>query len=102
MELDLPAPAFTLQNQHGESISLSHFAGKQHVVIVFYPFAFSGVCTRELGELRDFSVDVTSVGAVILAVSCDPMYSLRVFADREGLDFSLLSDFWPHGEVSAS
>ena len=42
------------------------------------------------------------MGAVILAVSCDPMYSLRAFADREGLNFSLLSDFWPHGEVSAS
>ena len=102
MELDLPAPAFTLQNQHGESISLSDFAGKQHVVIVFYPFAFSGVCTRELCELRDFSADFTDTGAVVLAVSCDPMYSLRAFADREGLDFSLLSDFWPHGEVSTS
>lgn len=104
MTLDIgqPAPDFTLKNQHGESISLSGFRGKQHVVIVFYPFAFSGVCTGELCEIRDTIVDFTDASAGILAVSCDPMYSLRAFSDRDGLKFDLLSDFWPHGEVSSA
>jgi mycoredoxin-dependent peroxiredoxin len=102
MEIGEPVQQFSLANQHGESISLRDFTGKQHVVVVFYPFAFSGVCTGELRELRDSMADFTDSGAVVLAISCDPMFSLRVFADREGLEFSLLSDFWPHGEVSTA
>lgn len=102
LEIGQPAPAFSLQNQHGESVSLADFVGKQHVVVVFYPFAFSGVCTGELCELRDSIAGFTDEGAVILAVSCDPMFSLRAFADRESLEFSLLSDFWPHGAVSTA
>ena len=102
METGRPAPAFTLQNQHGESVSLTDFAGKQPVALVFYPFAFTRVCTGELGELRDSITDFTEQGATVLAVSCDPIYALRVFADREGLGFSLLSDFWPHGAVSTA
>lgn len=102
LEVGQPAPEFTLQNQHGESISLADHRGNQHVVVVFYPFAFSGVCTGELCEIRDTIVDFTDSSAVVLAVSCDPMFSLRAFADREGLGFQLLSDFWPHGAVSTS
>jgi peroxiredoxin len=94
------APDFTLKNQHGESISLRDFAEMQHVVIVFYPFAFSGVCTGELCEIRDSIADFTESNAVVLALSCDSMFALRVFGEREGLEFHLLSDFWPHGEVS--
>ena len=100
VEIGRPAPAFTLRNQHGESVSLAGFTAKHHVALVFFPFAFTGVCTAELCELRDSIADFTDEGATVLAVSCDPMYALRVFADREGLGFSLLSDFWPHGEVS--
>ncbi len=102
LEVGQPAPGFTLKNQHAEAVSLADFAGKQHVALVFYPFAFSGVCTGELCELRDSITDFTDEGATILAVSCDPMYALRVFADREGIGFALLSDFWPHGEVSTA
>jgi peroxiredoxin len=94
------APDFALQNQYGELTSLSDFFGKQHLVVVFYPFAFSRVCTGELGEIRDAVVDFTDSGAVVLAVSCDPMFALRVFAEQQGLEFPLLSDFWPHGDVS--
>ncbi len=102
LEIGRSAPDFTLRNQHGESISLAGFAGKQHVAVVFYPFAFSGVCTVELREIRDSITDFADEGATILAVSCDPMYALRVFADREGIGFALLSDFWPHGAVSTA
>lgn len=101
-EIGRPAPQFTLKNTHGESVSLSDYVGQQHVVLVFYPYAFSGVCTGELCEIRDSIVDFTGAGAAVLAVSCDAMFSLRAFADREGLQFQLLSDFWPHGEVSTA
>jgi peroxiredoxin len=94
------APDFTLRNQHGESVSLSSFRGSRHVVIVFYPFAFSGVCTGEMYELRDQLSTFENDAVQLLAVSCDPVYALRAFADQEGLKFPLLSDFWPHGEVA--
>jgi peroxiredoxin len=94
------APDFTLRNQHGESVSLSSFRGSRHVVIVFYPFAFSSVCTGEMYELRDQLSTFENDAAQLLAVSCDPVYAIRAFADQEGLKFPLLSDFWPHGEVS--
>jgi len=70
--------------------------------MVFFPFAFSGVCTGELEELRDQLADVADETTELLAISCDHMFSLRAFADRDGYEFSLLSDFWPHGAVSAA
>jgi peroxiredoxin len=94
------APDFSLRNQHGASVTLSEFAGGKDVVLVFYPFAFSGVCTDELAVVRDRIDQIVDEGAQVLAVSCDHRYSLRAYADRGGYEFSLLSDFWPHGEVS--
>jgi peroxiredoxin len=99
IEIGQAAPDFTLRNQHGEEVSLSGLRGRP-VVVVFYPWAFTGVCTGELCEIRDNLSDLTADGAEILAISCDATFSLRVFAEREGYDFSLLSDFWPHGEVA--
>ncbi len=93
------APDFTLKNQHGEDVSLSSFRGK-NVVLVFFLFAFSGICTGELCEIRDNLGDFTGIDAEVLAVSCDHFFSNRAFADRDGYDFSILSDFWPHGDVS--
>ncbi|MGH3330921.1 MAG: peroxiredoxin, partial [Nocardioidaceae bacterium] len=101
LEAGTPAPDFTLRDQHGQSVSLSSFRGEKVVVLMFYPFAFSGVCTGELSEVRDNLPTFVSDDVQLLAVSCDPMFSLRAFADRDGLDFPLLSDFWPHGAVSA-
>jgi len=79
---------------------LSSFRGCKTIVLMFYPFAFSGICTGELCELRDNLPDFTADDVEVLAVSCDPMFSLRAFADKEGFEFSLLSDFWPHGDVA--
>jgi peroxiredoxin len=100
VDIGAPAPLFTLQNQHGESVSLKDFRGRKDVVLVFYPFAFSGVCTGELRQLRDEFTDLAGETTELLAISCDPIYSLRAYADRDGYEFSLLSDFWPHGEVA--
>lgn len=96
------APDFTLRNQHGEDVLLSSYRGRRNVVLVFYPHAFSGVCTGELGEIRDRLSVFEDADAEVLAISCDPMYALRVYADTEGFSFSLLSDFWPHGGVASS
>ena len=102
MALDVgqPAPDFALRNQHGQTVSLADFRGRKNVVVLFYPWAFSGVCTGELVEIRDHVGDLQNDTSELLAISCDPMYSLRAFAERDGLEFSLLSDFWPHGDVA--
>jgi peroxiredoxin len=102
------APDFELNDQHGKSVKLSNFRGKAPVVLMFYPFAFSSICTGELCEIRDDHLGDGGAGdggagvgeAVVLAVSTDPMYALRAFADAEGFKHALLSDFWPHGEVA--
>jgi peroxiredoxin len=93
------APDFVARNQHGETVGLSDFRGRRDVVLVFYPYAFSGVCTSELTALRD-RPDLAAA-AEILAVSCDPMFTLRAYADASGLEFGLLSDFWPHGSIAS-
>ena len=67
-----------------------------------HPFAFSGVCTGELSGVRDRLDEFLTFDTEVLAISCDPVYALRAFADAEGLNFPLLSDFWPHGAVSAA
>jgi peroxiredoxin len=97
------APDFELNDQHGKAVKLSDFRGKAPVVLMFYPFAFSSICTGELCEIRDDHLGdggASDGEAVVLAVSTDPMYALRAFADAEGFKHSLLSDFWPHGEVA--
>jgi mycoredoxin-dependent peroxiredoxin len=100
LEIGTPAPEFTLKDQHGQDVSLTDFRGEKNVVIVFYPFAFSRVCTGELCELRDNITDFSDDHTALLAVSCDHMFSQRAFAEHDGITFPLLSDFWPHGAVS--
>ena len=94
------APDFELTNQHGQKVSLASFRDKKNVVVLFYPFAFSGICTGELCALRDDLAPFQNDQVELLAISCDPMYSLKAFADAEKYEFSLLADFWPHGEVA--
>jgi peroxiredoxin len=94
------APDFSTRNQYGEQVRLSEFAGQRDVVLVFYPYAFSQVCTSELGALRD-RPDLLAA-AEFLAISCDPMFTLRAYADAQDLGFGLLTDFWPHGAIASS
>jgi peroxiredoxin len=100
LELGGPAPDFTLRDQFGQDVTLSSFRGTKAVALVFYPYAFSGVCTGEMAGIRDRLAEFLTFDSEILAISCDPMFALRAFADSDGLNFPLLSDFWPHGEVS--
>jgi mycoredoxin-dependent peroxiredoxin len=94
------APDFELKNQHGQTVRLSDFVGQKNVVLLFYPFAFTGVCTGELCALRDELPTFQNDDVQLLAVSNDSPFTLRVFAEQEGLEYPLLSDFWPHGETS--
>jgi len=94
------APDFTLMNQHGESVSLSSFKGKKNVVVIFFPFAFSGICTGELCALRDDLASFENDNSELLAISCDPMYAQKAFAEQEGYKFGVLADFWPHGAAA--
>lgn len=96
-----PAPDFSLRDQFGQTITLSDFRGSKAVAIFFYPFAFSGVCTGEMSGIRDRLAEFITFDTEVVAVSCDPVYALRAFADADGLNFSLLSDFWPHGAVAS-
>ena len=102
LDVGAPAPEFTLPDQYGQPISLSETLADKSVLLVFYPFAFSGVCTGELNGFRDRLGDFETDTTTLLTISCDPMYSLRAFADRDGLFFPLLSDHWPHGEVTSA
>ena len=100
LEVGQLAPDFTLPSQHGEIITLSDFRGDKNVVLVFYPWAFTGVCTGELCILKDRMLDFDNDDTITLAVSCDSKFALRVFAQAEGYGFSLLSDHWPHGATA--
>ncbi len=102
LELGDPAPGFTLRDQHGQDVSLEAFRGEKAVVLMFYPYAFSSVCTGELTAVRDDLATFQSGDVQVLAISCDPMFALRAFAERDGLTFPLLSDFWPHGAVATA
>ena len=95
-----PAPDFTLRDQFGQDVTLSSFRGTKAVALIFYPYAFSGVCTGEMAGIRDRLAEFMTFDSEVLAISCDPIYALRAFADQDGLNFPLLSDFWPHGEVT--
>jgi len=93
------APDFTLNDSDRQPFTLSEHRGSP-VLVVFYPFAFSGICTGELCQLRDELGTYTDAGVRVVAVSCDPAPALKAWKTEQGFDFPLLSDFWPHGEVA--
>jgi peroxiredoxin len=99
-EVGTEAPDFTLKDQNNQQITLSSFRGERNVLVVFYPFAFSGVCTGELCAVRDDIATFQNDDVQILAVSVDHVFALKAWANEEGYQFPLLSDFWPHGEVA--
>lgn len=95
------APDFTLSDQHGEELTLSELVSEQPVALVFFPLAFSGICTGELCELRDNLAVFSDAKVRVIGISVDSVFSLKVWAEQEGYEFSILSDFWPHGAVAS-
>ncbi len=86
------APEFKLTNSEKEEVSLSDFKGKK-VGLLFFPLAFSGVCTKELCMVRDALSHFNNIEAEILAISVDSPFALEAFKEKEKLQFKLLSDF---------
>jgi len=95
-----PAPDFTLRDQNNEEVTLSEFRGHQAVLLIFYPLAFTGICTGELCAVRDDLSTFQNDDVQVMTISVDSPYSHKVFSEKEGYDFPLLSDFWPHGAVA--
>jgi peroxiredoxin len=100
MEVGASAPDFELKDQNNQDVRLSDFRARKHVLLVFYPLAFTGTCGGELCQVRDNLTDYQTGELQILSVSVDSVYAHKVWAEREGFDFPLLADFWPHGAVA--
>jgi peroxiredoxin len=100
LENDTQAPDFELPNQFGVHVRLSDFRHKRPVALVFFPLAFSSTCTSELCELRDNLSLFSDKNIELIGVSVDSKATLRAFAEKEGYEFNLLADFWPHGAVA--
>jgi mycoredoxin-dependent peroxiredoxin len=101
-EVGTEAPDFSLKDQNNQEVTLSSFRGKRNVLVVFYPFAFSGICTSELCSVRDDLPNFQNDDVQILAISVDHPFTLKAWSDAQGYDFPLLADFWPHGEVATA
>jgi mycoredoxin-dependent peroxiredoxin len=100
IEVGAVAPDFVLKDQNNQEVRLSDFRGRKNVLVVFYPLAFTGTCQGELCSVRDNIGDFVGDDVQVLTISVDSPYSHKVWAQREGYDFPLLSDFWPHGGVA--
>ena len=112
------APDFQARNHHGETVTLTDLLARSGgrattegeeptdrsdeggVLLVFYAWAFSGICTGELAALSRGHAELAAAGVRVVAVSCDAMFTLRAFAEAEDLPFDLLSDHWPHGAIA--
>ena len=86
------APEFSLLDQHGNTVSLSDFAGEKNVVLYFYPKAMTPGCTVQAQGLRDTKAELDAHNVVVLGVSIDPVKRLGKFIERDSLNFTLLSD----------
>lgn len=93
-----PAPTFTLQREDGERFTEQDLQGKT-TVLIFYPFAFSPVCTDQLQLYERELGQITADGAVIYGVSCDSSYAQKAFREKLGVSIPQLSDFEPKGEA---
>lgn len=86
------APVFTLLDQNESKVSLKEFRGKKNVLVYFYPKAMTPGCTVQACGLRDVKNELAALDTVVLAISPDPVKRLLKFAERDSLNFTLLSD----------
>ena len=95
-----PAPEFELADHFGAPFALSGLRGRRSIALVFFPLAFSPTCTGEWRTLHENRDLFDAAGVRLVGVSVDSTASLRAYAEDEGLDATLLADFWPHGAVA--
>ncbi len=93
-----PAPDFVLRREDGSAFTRSDLEGAT-TVLVFYPFAFSPVCSDQLSVYQEVLGEIEGRGATIYGVSCDATYSQRAFREQLGVTIDQLSDFEPKGEA---
>ena len=101
LAIGTPAPDFTLRNQRREEISLADLKGSK-AAIVFIPFAFTGTCQSEMCALRDNLHRFNDSDVRVVAITCNTLHSNGAWAEREGFQFDILSDFWPHGQTATA
>ncbi|MGW0162925.1 peroxiredoxin [Mycobacterium sp. NPDC003323] len=99
LPVGVPAPDFTLKDHHGRPVTLSALRPR-HVLLVFFPLAFTPICLGELGEIRDRLADYQNDDTAVLAVSVGPPPTHKIWAAENGFTFPVLADFWPHGVVA--
>jgi peroxiredoxin (alkyl hydroperoxide reductase subunit C) len=100
VEVGTEAPDFVLKDQNNQPVRLSDYRGRRNVLLVFYPLAFSRICHGELCEIRENLNAYVNDDVQVLTVSVDSFFAHKVWAEQEGFEFPLLSDFWPHGAVA--
>lgn len=96
-----PAPDFTLKTADGEDFTRSDLEGRT-TVLVFYPFAFSPVCTDQFNVYEEVSGDLAAQGATLYGVSCDSTWSQAAFREQLGVSIAQLSDWEPKGATCAA
>jgi peroxiredoxin (alkyl hydroperoxide reductase subunit C) len=96
-----PAPEFSLARSEGAPFTRADLAGAT-TLLVFYPFAFSPLCTEQLFLYQELLGDFTARGVTLYAVSCDATYSQQAFRQQLGIEIEQLSDFEPKGAASAA
>lgn len=101
IEAGAEAPAFTLPDQDENDVSLSDFSGSK-LVLAFYPFDFSPVCTDQLSIYQEVLGEIADRGAKLVGISVDSPFAHKAFQEKHGITIPLLSDFQPRGEVSAA
>ena len=94
-----PAPDFTLRGTGNMTFKLSDHRGK-NVVLAFFPAAFSGACSQQMPQIQAQKADFDSSDAIVVGISVDGMWALQAWAQQMGVEFPLLSDFYPHGGVA--
>ncbi len=99
VEVGSEAPDFTLRDEEGQNVTLSELRGR-NVVLVFYPFAFSGGCTKELRDVTGLKDQIAGAGGDVYGISVDHPFAQKAFKRQEGIDAHLLADFEPKGEVA--
>lgn len=100
LSIGSPAPDFSLPNQHRDTVTLSQFRGRRHVVLAFHTLAFTPVCSVQMQTYERERPRLEALDAHVLAISADAGPSKKAWADSLGVTVEQLSDFHPHGEVA--